>query len=148
MYHEGYVVVQDQTLAKDWLSRAAANGHGDAINLLGFINTLLKTTMLVSQESYANLKERADLGDPHAQYELGLRYQTGAMDVQADPGKALLWLSKAADNGNLLAMQTLAKVYANGLLGMDKDPAKAAYWHEKMQGVHLKAGTAETAGGQ
>ncbi|RMD70057.1 MAG: sel1 repeat family protein [Gammaproteobacteria bacterium] len=136
MYHEGYILVQDQTLAKDWLSRAASHGYQNAINLLEVINVLLKSTTLESQASYAALKEKAEQGDPHAQYELALRYETGAFDVNADPAKALYWLTQAAKNGNLLAMKHLADVYEKGLLGVKKDPQKAAYWRKKSMGKY------------
>lgn len=134
MYHEGYIVVQDQTLAKDWLSRAAANGHTGAINLLALINTFVKSTTMVSRASYADLKEKAERGDPKAQYELGLRYKSGALDVTADPVKAMYWLTRAAENGNLLAMKVLADIYAEGLPGIKKDARKSAYWREKSAG--------------
>jgi len=46
-----------------------------------------------------DLHRRALEHDSHAQYELVLRYETDAMDVNADPAKALSWLTKAAENG-------------------------------------------------
>lgn len=134
LYHEGYVVAQDQQLARDWLGRAAASGHTEAINLLALIDTFLKSTTLTAQESYSALKERAEQGDPHAQYELGLRYENGAYDVTADPEKALAWFRRAARNGNLLAMKKLSGIYAQGLLGVAKDPEKARYWQQRSAG--------------
>ena len=134
MYHEGFVVAQDHELAKDWLSRAASNGHTGAINLLAIINSMVKYTTMVSQQSYDVLAAKAKQGDPHAQYELGLRYKTGALDVIADPGKSLYWLTKAADNGNLQAMKTLSDIYSQGLLNVKKDPEKAAFWLGRSSG--------------
>ena len=136
MYHEGYIVAQDQTLARDWLSRAAAHGHTEAINLLALINTLVKTTTMVSRSAYTDLLEKAQAGDPQAQYELGLRYRSGALEDRVDPDKAMYWLRRAADNGNLLAMKTLAEIYAEGWMNVKKDAAKAAYWREKSAGRH------------
>ncbi len=145
MYHEGYAVVQDQTLARDWLGKAAAQGHSEAVNLLALINMLVKTITPVSQESYSALLERARQGDPHAQYELGLRYETGAADVNRDPAKALEWLTRAARNGNLLAMRRLAKIYANGELGVPRDPAKAEYWRRRARGKRHSSGSPKPA---
>lgn len=136
MYHEGYRVVQDQTLARDWLSRAAAAGHVEATNLLALVNTLVKSSTMVSRESYEVLEDKAEHGDPHAQYELGLRYENGALDVNKNPAKALHWLTEAAENGNLLAMHKLSRVYAAGSLGVKKDAEKAAYWRQKAAGRH------------
>jgi len=135
LYHEGYVVAQDQQLARDWLGRAAASGHTEAINLLALIDTFLKATTLTAQESYSALKDRAEQGDPHAQYELGLRYENGAYDVTADPEKALAWFRRAARNGNLLAMKKLGEIYAQGLLGVAKDPEKSRYWQQRSVGI-------------
>lgn len=136
MYHEGYAVAQDQELAKDWLSRAATQGHSEAINLLHVVNSFIKSITMVSAESYEALHEKAEQGDPHAQYELGLRYENGALDVNRDPAKALKWLTRAASNGNLLAMHKLARVYARGELGVAKDPVKADYWRRRAGGIH------------
>jgi TPR repeat protein len=134
MYHEGYAVVQDQSLARDWLGQAAAQGYGKALNLLAVVNALVKATTPVSQESYSALLDRAEGGDPQAQYELGLRYENGAAEVNRDPGKALKWLTRAAKNGNLLAMHRLARVYAKGELGVARDSARAAYWRQRARG--------------
>ncbi len=143
MYHEGYAVVQDQELVKDWLSQAAAQGHSEATNLLSVVNSFIKSITLVSGESYDALHEKAEQGDPHAQYELGLRYENGAAEVNRDPAKALEWLTRAAKNGNLLAMHKLARVYAKGELGVAKDPARAAYWRQRARG---KAHSGKPAG--
>jgi TPR repeat protein len=131
MYHDGYAVAQDNELARDWLSRAAARGHSDAINLLAVVNDVLKYTTMVYQQSADVLKQKAAEGDPLAQYELGLRYESGAWDVTKDNKKALHWLSEAAKNGNRHAMAALAHIYARGELGVKRDPQKAKYWQEK-----------------
>jgi len=128
MYHEGYAVAQDEELAQDWLSRAAAHGHSDAINLLAVVKDVLKYTTMVYQQSADVLIGKAQKGDPLAQYELGLRYESGAWDVNKDNEKALYWLTKAAKNGNHHAMAALAHIYARGELGVEKDQKEADYW--------------------
>jgi TPR repeat protein len=135
MYYEGYAVAQDKELGKDWLSRAAAHGHSDAINFLGVIEGMVKYTTMVYQQSADVLKQKAAAGDPQAQYELGLRYESGAWDVVKDDKQALHWLTEAANNGNHHAMATLAHIYARGELGVKPDPKQAAYWRDKS---HLK----------
>ncbi len=133
MYQEGYTVAQDKGLAQDWLSRAARSGHSAAINLLGVLKGLRKYTGIEYQKPASALIEEARNGDPVAQYELGLRYETGAWGVTRDEKKALYWLNKAADNGNHHAMATLAHIYAQGQLGVPRDPEKAAYWEKRAQ---------------
>lgn len=131
MHSEGVVVEKDQDTAMEWLRRAADNGHLEAVHLLGVIESMVKAATPLTQESYNALHQRAIENDPHAQFELALRYENGSLDVNADPAKALLWLTKAAENGNVLAMHRLARVYKNGDLGVSKDEAKHRYWLDK-----------------
>jgi len=131
MYFEGYNVPYEKETAKNWLSRAAEQAHSDAINLLAVINGMVKTTTKVYQQSAEVLVDKAEKGDPQAEYELGLRYESGAWDVNQDNKKALLWITKAADAGNHLAMKTLANIYQHGDLGLKADPDKAAEWEKR-----------------
>jgi TPR repeat protein len=131
MYYEGYSVPEDKALGKDWLAQAAAQGHSAAINLLGVAEDIAEYTTMVYQQSAEVLQEKAAGGDAQAEYELGLRYESGAWDVTRDDKQALHWLSKAAADGNRHAMATLSHVYERGLLGVPADPAQAAAWLTK-----------------
>lgn len=133
MYHEGYAVAQDKVLAQDWLSRAARSGHTKSINYLAVLKNLFKFTTLDYQQSAEVLIKKAQDGDPQAQYELGLRYESGAWDVNKDDKKALYWLTKAAHNGNHHAMAALAHIYELGQLGIEKDPKQADYWSKQSE---------------
>jgi len=128
MYYEGYAVAQDKELGVDWLSRAADHGHTGALNFLRGISGAVGATTMIHQQHADELKARANKGDPHAQYELGLRYESGAYDVLRNDAEALHWLTEAANNGNRKAMRALAHIYAAGELGQMPDPAKAAEW--------------------
>jgi hypothetical protein len=131
MYLEGDAVAQDKLLARDWLDRAARQGHSDAINIMRSIANEVNYTTMVYQESADRLMARARSGDPHAEYELAMRYQSGAWDVRKDETKSLEWLLKSANHGNRLAMQTLAHVYGQGELGVDADARQSAYWQQR-----------------
>lgn len=133
MYHEGYKVAQDQQLARGWLGRAAANDDDGIIDPLSVINTLLKYTTMVYQQSAEVLKEKAKRGDPLIQYELGLRYKTGAWAVKKNEKLAFYWLNRAAHNGNRLAMRALQHAYEFGKLGLKKDPLQARYWANQLR---------------
>ncbi len=133
MYHEGYAVAQDQTLARGWLGRAAANDDSEIIDPVSVINTLLKYTTMVHQQSAEVLKDKARRGDPLTQYELGLRYETGAWAVKKDEKQAFYWLNRAAHNGNRLAMQALQHAYEFGKLGLKKDPVQVRYWAHQLR---------------
>ena len=131
MYYEGYHVAADKEAARDWLGRAAEQAHTEAIDLLALINGMVKMTTKVYQQSADVLMDKARQGDPQAEYELGLRYESGAWDVNKDNQKALAWITRAANAGNRIAMKTLANIYLHGDLGLQADPAKAAEWKKK-----------------
>ena len=144
MYYEGYSVEPDEETAKGWLSRAAQQAHSGAINLLAVINGLVDVTTKVYQQSADVLLAKARQGDPQAEYELGIRYESGVWDVEQDNKKALAWITKAANAGNRIAMKTLADSYRHGDLGLDANPAKAAEWDKRASAVPPEnpAGTA------
>lgn len=131
MYHEGYNVEPDSGVARDWLSRAAQQAHSGAINLLAVIEGLVNETTKVYQQSAEVLIAKARQGDPQAEYELGLRYESGAWDVNKDNKQAMLWITKAANAGNRIAMKTLADIYRHGDLGVPANSSKAAEWDKK-----------------
>lgn len=135
MYLEGDAVAQDELLARDWLDRAARQGHSEALNVLRGLANVINATTMVYQESSSQLKARAGSGDPHAEYELAMRYQSGAWDVRRDDAKSMEWLLKAANHGNRLAMQSLAHVYSQGELGVKADPKQSAYWQQRAQQI-------------
>ncbi len=131
LHLEGAGVRRDTDTARQWLRRAAANGHREAVHLLRALESLVRASTPLSRESGEALKRRAMANDPHAQYELAMRYESGAFSVNRDPRQALLWLRKAADNGNVLAMRRLARAWERGELGLKADPAKAAAWRKR-----------------
>jgi len=133
MYYQGYQVAQDKVVGKDWLTRAAEQGHSDAINLLATLKGVLDVTTPVYQQSVDVLESMARQGNPQAEYELGLRYESGAWDVEQDDAKALEWITKAANDGNHRAMKTLADIYLHGDIGVTPDPAKAHEWEQKAE---------------
>jgi TPR repeat protein len=126
MYLEGDAVAQDKLLARD-----SRQGNSDAINILRGLANVVNSTTMVYQESADPLMARARSGDPHAEYELAMRYQSGAWDVRQDDAKALEWLLKSANHGNRLAMQTLVHVYGQGELGVNADAKQSAYWQQR-----------------
>lgn len=131
MYHEGYNVEPDNEVARTWLSRAAEQAHSGAINLLAVIEGLVNETTKVYQQSAEVLIARARQGDPQAEYELGLRYESGAWDVNQDDKQAMLWITRAANAGNRIAMKTLADIYRNGDLGVPPNSGKADEWEKE-----------------
>lgn len=66
----------------------------------------------ISENSLRSLIDRAEFGDPVAQYELGVRAEKG-MDFKKDIAVAKKWYQKAATNGNARAAETLKRFEMN-----------------------------------
>ena len=133
MYHEGYGVPRDLEKSHDWLARAAAQREGEAIRFLDFFVRMGEDALQGYRQSGPELEARARQGNSEAQYQLALRYGSGAWGVLQDKQKALYWFHQAAAGGNHLAMRALADVYENGLLGEPKDPRQAGYWRKRAE---------------
>jgi len=131
LYIDGHDVPVDKELAHSWLSQAAAQGHSDAMRLLELVVDVGEKAMATYEESADALEQRAAKGDPRAEYELALRYESGAWDVKHDDKQALHWMSLAAQHGNRHAMSALSHVYGEGALGVPANAEKAAYWNTK-----------------
>ncbi|KPK46831.1 MAG: hypothetical protein AMS22_17555 [Thiotrichales bacterium SG8_50] len=89
---------QDPERGRDWLARAAAQGHSDALRLLHFFVDVGEDTAVVYEQSGEELKRRAGEGDVEAQYQLALRYETGAWGVPRNDREALKWFTRAAED--------------------------------------------------
>jgi len=135
MYTEGYNVTKDESIAKDWLSRAAELGSTEAISLMTMLRDSVGFTTKIYKESAEALKKRAENGDTQAEYELGIRYESGAWDVEQSNKLALAWITKAAEHGHRIAMLTLADIYYHGDLGTSVDQKKSAQWRKKAQAL-------------
>jgi hypothetical protein len=74
------------------------------------------------------LTKSAGKGDADAQYELGMRYFTGARNRPPDFAEALKWIHLAADQGNAKAQDRLGLMYYQGR-GVPRDYNEAARWY-------------------
>lgn len=88
------------------MSRAYARGCSIVVLILSM--TLAATAQL------AELKEKADGGDTHAQLSLGEVYQYGEYGQSQDYSQAALWYRKAADQGCSTAQYILGYLYESG----------------------------------
>ena len=75
------------------------------------------------------LRERADTGDPIAEYMIGVAYDNGR-GVPRDFVQAAAWYRRAADHGEAKAQYNLAAMYAEGQ-GVQQDFAQAMTWYRK-----------------
>jgi TPR repeat protein len=75
------------------------------------------------------IRQRADQGDPEAQFELGTLYDSG-VNVEQNSAEAVRWYLKAAEQGNALAEVNLGSMYLAGK-GIIKNLAEAVRWYSK-----------------
>lgn len=82
-----------------------------------------------SQQEIAELKAKAQTGDPKAQVKLGELYDDGK-GVPEDAGAAAQWYGKAAEQGDPAGQNSLGVMYRLGR-GVDKDLKEAVRWYQK-----------------
>ena len=88
------------------------------------------------------LKDAAKLGDPEAQYTLGMFYSKGTKETIADMKEATVWFRMAAQQEHLFAMQELLKIWHdnqsnNDLYGLSNDSDLTKYLNDYLTNIHL-----------
>ena len=78
------------------------------------------------EEAVKWFRKAADLGEPNAQYNLGLCYYKG-QGIKQDLEEAVKWLKKAAGQGLVFAQYNLGVCYYSGQ-GVKQDFKEAAKW--------------------
>lgn len=77
-------------------------------------------------QSFAQIKEAAEQGDPAAQVKLGIKYAAGK-EVEMDYAEAAKWFRKAAEQGNSDGQCYLGILYSMGE-GVKQNYEEAAKW--------------------
>jgi TPR repeat protein len=89
------------------------------------------------------LKAYAEGGNPYAQIQLALRYESGTSEIAKDQLEALKWFHKAADQGLPEAQYSLGVRYRYGedlAKDMPKNHAEGAGWlHKAAENGHVGA---------
>jgi TPR repeat protein len=85
-----------------------------------------RPTIFPYQIDFAATLEKAKMGDPVAQYNVGKAYWT-AYGVRKDDIAAARWLRRAADQNHSGAQSILGFFYANGV-GVPQDYVEAYKW--------------------
>lgn len=75
------------------------------------------------------LKDRAEEGEPEAQFELGRRYLQG-VGLERNDIMALHWVRAAAEQGYARAQAGLGWMYAVGR-GVERDETQSFVWYER-----------------
>jgi hypothetical protein len=76
-------------------------------------------------------RQKADRGDPIAQFDLARAYMFGEGGVTIDAKEGLRWLRKSTDQGYVGAQYAMGYIYQTGTEGLPKDQHEAAKWFVK-----------------
>jgi TPR repeat protein len=126
-----YHARKNASMAGNWLARSAAQGYEDAIRFLHFMEGIGFQAEESLHRGPADLHKLAADGDSEAQYQLAIRYESGAYGEKQDYEQALHWFNLAASGGHVMAMKSLAHIHENGLDGIPPDAKAAEYWRKK-----------------
>lgn len=136
-----YDEIEDYTNAMAWLMKAADQGHGAAMFLIG---TYYRDGVGVAKNNQKALGWYAmavKANDPNAMYNLGVIFMKGEIVEKNEKVGAQL-IEMAAKLGNGKAQNNLGAYYMLGR-GVPKDMKKAKYWFEKAAAQGIE--TAKTA---
>jgi S1-C subfamily serine protease len=81
------------------------------------------------QRELLELRQKAEKGDPSAEFSLGERYRTGS-GVESNLTEAFKWFRKAAEKGYAQAQRMLGFCYYNGQV-VEKNLTEAVRWSHK-----------------
>lgn len=134
LYEVGAGVERDWLKAAEWYSKAADGGDDGAAAVLGFIGrNWVRMNPGGNQVIYALVEKAAKMGNPRAQFSLGLmNYRIGDLSFDAASGnldEALLWYRRAAEQGDVDSEIVLALAYAQGI-GVARSEVEAYKWYD------------------
>ncbi len=109
MYETGFGTTKDMKLAKEWIMKAAAQGHEMAKFKLLYWDMKKNGITKSNKAQYKDLVAKANSEDPGAQYYLGKIYADGA-GVPMNREKALDLYNKATLQGNVEAERDASRL--------------------------------------
>jgi uncharacterized protein len=129
MLLEGNAVPKDVDAAFKWFQRAAAQGHIDAINMVGRCHDMGWGTPEDPGAAAEHFQRAAESGHAWAQYNLGHLYLDGR-GVGRDRAIAYSYYLRSAEQGHPRAMSLVGRCCEEGW-GRPRDPDAAAGWYER-----------------
>ena len=131
MYEKGQGVGADKTKARQFYESGARQGNLQCVNAL---RDLKNEDYKVE---FAELKPKADAGNPSAENRVGEMYEFG-QGVKRDEAEAFSWYQKSAAQDYVAAWHNLGRAYNFGV-GTEQDYVTAEQWYQKA----AKAGDAD-----
>ena len=129
MYYRGQQIPQDKTLASQWFTKAADQGHSGAQYFLSLMVGLGDGISQNDKKAADWCRKAALQSHADAQYSLGRMYSTG-QGVLRDDIQAVAWLTKAALQSHPDAQCDLGLMYKSGR-GVKQDINQATEWWVK-----------------
>jgi TonB family protein len=118
---------KDETRARTFYERSAAQGHAGAQNNLAVFYEAGWGGLPNDDQQAARLfKLAADSGEPNAQYSLGNFYETGRAGLAKSDQAAARLYKLSADQGDPPALIRLASYYATGRGGLHRSASEAS----------------------
>jgi uncharacterized protein len=132
LYEIGAGVDRDWLKAAEWYGKAAEAGDESAAAALGFIGrNWVRVNSTGNQVIYGLVEKAAKMGNPRAQFSLGLmNYRIGDLSFDKTTGnldEALIWYRRAAEQGDVDSEVVLALAYAKGI-GVQQSDVEAYKW--------------------
>ena len=119
---DGFGVEKDLSAAVEWYSKAAKQGHPEAL--------LEQAITLSKMDDDESQRQSAELIDQLVKSNYSGAFREKAMRCVKDPAEAFALLAKAADLGDSQAMTALGDCHAKGT-GVPRNPSEAASWYRK-----------------
>src|SRR5579859_7498110 len=114
------------------MRKVNANGHTLNLFLLGLVLALAASAKPTDSElaQLAEIRAKAEKGDPHFQLELGQVFESARFQMQQDYAEAAKWYAKSAEQNLAEAQDRLAICYSKGQ-GVVKNEVLAVEWFRK-----------------
>jgi uncharacterized protein len=132
IYDQGYCGISlDRTQAVEWYEKAAALGHGDAMNNIASMyqhgDGPFPVDLLKAREYY---EQGAKAGCGTAMGSLGHFYADGRAGLKQDQRRAVKLFKQGARHGDGDSMVSLGYRYGSGS-GIRKSPLRQLYWYRR-----------------
>jgi len=130
-HQKGHGTPQNDVVAMQWYTKAAAQGHPGGINNVGWMhgNGRAGGGARDGAKAAAEYLRAAQRGNAVSQNNIALRMYYG-QDVAADKEKAFEWHKRSAENDNGRGQYYLALRYETGE-GVAADLERAVYWYTR-----------------
>lgn len=132
-YQKGMECLADpleKNQAFPYFKTAVEKGHLQAHVMLGNCYLLGIGVMQNNEEGIHWIRTGAELGDPNAQWTVGLYTKLGTSGFALNPAEAFYWLKKAGEAGHINAQYKVGLCYERGE-GVAPDDKEAFFWYKK-----------------